>query len=111
MIPLCQRVPNRSFACLGFAEAADSGSDWWPVESPLDQADSLELMGRIAGHYEWDNDDLRPGRKSEGGLHQNLFDSDGALQGSARCVPDEKSEGEPLGITECIYVPVVCRGR
>jgi hypothetical protein len=34
-------------------------------------------MGRIKGHYEWDDDDLTPGHKKEGGLHQNLFDSEG----------------------------------
>lgn len=44
-------------------------------------------MARIAGHYEWADDDLTPGRKREGGLHQNLFDARGNLKGSARFVP------------------------
>ena len=47
-------------------------------------------MGRIKGHYEWDDDDLTPGQKKEGGLHQNLFDSEGNLKGSARFIPDDE---------------------
>ncbi|MBE3075701.1 MAG: hypothetical protein IMZ75_12290 [Actinobacteria bacterium] len=62
-------------------------------------------MGRIKGHYEWDDDDLAPGHKKEGGLHQNLFDSDGKLKGSARFIPDG-SDPEPLVVTETVYVPV-----
>lgn len=64
-------------------------------------------MGRIPGHYEWDDDDLTPGKKREGGLHQNLFDSDGNLKGSARFVPDDQeSQTEPVHITETVYVHV-----
>lgn len=63
-------------------------------------------MGRIKGHYEWDDDDLTPGRKKEGSLHQNLFDSAGNLKGSARFVPDDGTEPEPLVVTETVYVPV-----
>jgi hypothetical protein len=44
-------------------------------------------VGRISGHYEWDDDDLTPGHKKKGGLHQNLFDSEGNLKGSARSSP------------------------
>ena len=58
-------------------------------------------MGRISGHYEWDDDELRPGVKAEGGLHQNLFDEAGQLRGSARFVPGD----EPLIVTETVYVP------
>jgi hypothetical protein len=68
-------------------------------------------MGRIKGHYEWDDDDLAPGRKKEGGLHQNLFDNKGNLRGSARFVPDDGSEQEPLVVTETVYVPVEQRRR
>jgi len=68
-------------------------------------------MGRIKGHYEWDDDDLTPGRKKEGGLHQNLFDSAGNLKGSARFVPDDGTEPEPLVVTETVYVPVEQRRR
>jgi hypothetical protein len=68
-------------------------------------------MGRIKGHYEWDDDDLTPGRKREGGLHQNLFDSKGNLRGNARFVPDDGSEQEPLVVTETVYVPVETRRR
>ncbi|MEU4515487.1 hypothetical protein AB0G05_38835 [Nonomuraea wenchangensis] len=63
-------------------------------------------MGRIKGHYEWDDDNLTPGQKKEGGLHQNLFDSEGNLKGSARFIPDDGSEPEPLIVTETVYVPV-----
>lgn len=62
-------------------------------------------MGRIKGHYEWDDDDLTPGQKREGGLHQNLYDSDGNLKGSARFVPSE-DEADELAVTETTFVPV-----
>lgn len=68
-------------------------------------------MGRIKGHYEWDDDDLTPGQKKEGGLHQNLFDADGNLKGSARFVPDEDGDDEPLVITETVYVTLEERRR
>ena len=68
-------------------------------------------MGLIKGHYEWDDDDLTPGHKKEGGLHQNLFDSEGTLKGSARFIPDDGSEPEPLVVTETVYVPVEQRRR
>ncbi|MFG3553394.1 hypothetical protein ACGGAQ_03305 [Micromonospora sp. NPDC047557] len=68
-------------------------------------------MGRIRGHYEWDDDDLTPGQKKEGGLHQNLFDSEGNLKGSARFIPDDGGEPEPLVVTETVYVPVERRRR
>lgn len=66
-------------------------------------------MGRIPGYYEWDDDSLTPGQKKEGGLHQNLFDDDGNLKGSARFVPsedvDEDQEYETDYVTERVYVP------
>jgi len=68
-------------------------------------------MGRIKGYYEWDNDDLTPGQKKEGGLHQNLFDTEGNLKGNARFIPDDGSEPEPLLVTETVYVPVEQRRR
>jgi hypothetical protein len=68
-------------------------------------------MGRIKGHYEWDDDDLTPGLKKEGGLHQNLFNSEGNLKGSARFIPDDGSDSEPLVVTETVYVPVEQRRR
>ena len=63
-------------------------------------------MGSIKGHYEWDDDHLTPGQKKEGGLHQNLFDSEGKLKRSARFIPEDGSDPEPLFVTETIYVPV-----
>ena len=48
-------------------------------------------MPRIHGTYEYDDDDLTPGNKKEGGLHQNLFDSEGNLKGSARFIPDDEA--------------------
>lgn len=68
-------------------------------------------MARIKGHYEWDDDSLTPGQKREGGLHQNLFDSEGRLKGSARFIPDDEGEPEPLVVTQTVYVPVEQRRR
>lgn len=62
-------------------------------------------MGRIKGYYEWDDDNLTPGQKREGGLHQNLYDSDGSLKGSARFVPSE-DEADDYAVTETVFVPV-----
>ncbi|NLI85077.1 MAG: hypothetical protein GX440_06730 [Propionibacterium sp.] len=66
-------------------------------------------MGRISGYYEWDDDDLTPGRKKEGGLHQNLFDADGSLKGSARFIPADEADPDPVYVTEYVtervYVP------
>lgn len=60
-------------------------------------------MGSIRGRYEWDDDELTPGRKREGGLRQNLFDRDGKLKANARFIPVE--DEEPLVITG----PPTCR--
>ena len=60
-------------------------------------------MGRQAGYYEWDNDELTPGRKKEGGWHQNLYDADGRLKGNARFVPVDESESETYYATETTY--------
>ncbi len=68
-------------------------------------------MARIRGHYEWDDDDLVPGQKKEGGLHQNLYDSEGNLRGNARFIPDEGTEPEPLVVTENVYIPIEERRR
>jgi hypothetical protein len=68
-------------------------------------------MGRISGHYEWDDDELTPGQKKEGGLHQNLFDSGGNLKGSARFIPDNGTNPEPIVVTETVYVPLQERRR
>lgn len=77
----------------------------------MDSRLECRSMGRIRGHYEWDDDDLTPGRKKEGGLHQNLFDDDGNLKGSARFIPDDGSDPEPLVVTETVYIPVEQRRR
>ncbi|CUU65393.1 hypothetical protein [Corynebacterium variabile] len=61
-------------------------------------------MGRIPGYYEWDDDRLSPGNKKEGGLHQNLFDEDGNLKGSARFIPSEESEPSSVDVTEHMFV-------
>lgn len=63
-------------------------------------------MGRIKGHFEWDDDGLTPGRKREGGLHQNLYDSAGNLKGNARFIPDKGADREPLVVTETVYVHI-----
>lgn len=54
-------------------------------------------MPRIPGHYEWDDDELTPSQKKEGGLHQNLF-KDGKLKGSARFIPGEERDSDPVFI-------------
>lgn len=62
-------------------------------------------MPEIPGKYVWDDADLTPGKKKEGGLHQNLFDDEGNLKANARFIPDEeqtKREPEP----EVVYEPV-----
>lgn len=69
----------------------------------------LRCVGSIRGRYEWDDDDLTPGRKREGGLHQNLFDRDGNLKANARFIPAE--DDEPLVITETVYLPIEERRR
>ena len=64
-------------------------------------------MASIKGRYEYDDDDLTPGTKKEGGLHQNLFDSEGNLKGSARFIPDEGQDDpelEPVFAYEPVYV-------
>jgi hypothetical protein len=43
----------------------------------------------IRGRYEYDDASLTPGKKKEGGLHQNLFDAAGNLRANARFIPDE----------------------
>lgn len=73
--------------------------------------DKVRRMGRIKGHYEWDDDALTPGHKREGGLHQNLFDNEGNLKGNARFIPDQEDDPDPLVITETVYVPVEQRRR
>lgn len=66
-------------------------------------------MNRIPGYYEWDDGDLTPGRKKEGGLHQNLFDAEGHLKGSARFIPADDVVPDPTYVTEYVtervYVP------
>ena len=59
-------------------------------------------MGRIPGYYEWDDDDLTPGRKKEGGLHQNLFDADGILKGSAQFIPADEVDSDPALWSGCM---------
>lgn len=49
-------------------------------------------MVSIPGHFEYDDDELTPGNKKEGGLHQNLYDSDGKLKGNARFIPGDADE-------------------
>lgn len=61
-------------------------------------------MPRQAGYYEWDDADLRPGSKKEGGWHQTLFDADGKLKGNARFVPSDEAEFEPTVVYETVYV-------
>src|SRR4051812_16556909 len=60
-------------------------------------------MPSIDGRLEWDDDELTPGKKKEGGLHSTLFDADGNLKSSARFLPNENDrEAEP----ETVYMHV-----
>lgn len=61
------------------------------------------VVASIRGRYEYDDDSLTPGKKREGGLHQNLFDKDGALKGSARFIPDDD---EPTSYSEPVVIYV-----
>ena len=61
-------------------------------------------MVSIRGSYEYDDDDLTPGKKKEGGLHQNLFDSDGNLKGSARFIPSDPDEDQGDAEPSAVYV-------
>lgn len=70
----------------------------------------ISCMARQAGYYEWD-DDLTPGKKKGGGWHQNLYDPEGKLRGSARFVPIADLDNEPIVITETVYVPAEERRR
>lgn len=62
-------------------------------------------MPRIPGHFEWDDDDLTPGNRREGGLSDNLYDSEGDLKGRARFVPGEpQADVQPEVIYEPDYI-------
>lgn len=61
-------------------------------------------MVSIKGRYEYDDDDLTPGKKKEGGLHQNLYDRDGNLKANARFIPDVEQDDNPDPVV--IYQPV-----
>lgn len=71
----------------------------------------MRPVKRIPGYYEWDDDDLTPGRKKEGGLHQNLFDADGCLKGSARFVPADEVDSDPAYVTEYVTEHVYVRAE
>ena len=62
-------------------------------------------MPRISGHFEWDDGDLTPGKKTEGGLSDNLYDDTGDLKARGRFIPsDEQNDPEPQVIYEPVYV-------
>lgn len=49
-------------------------------------------MAEVWGSLKWDDDDLTPGNSKDGGLHNNLYDSDGKLKGAASFIPGDKSD-------------------
>lgn len=61
-------------------------------------------MVSIRGSYEYDDDDLTPGKKKEGGLHQNLFDNEGNLKGNARFIPDDPDADHAEPEPSVIYI-------
>ncbi|SQI18680.1 hypothetical protein [Corynebacterium jeikeium] len=67
-------------------------------------------MPELEGRYVWDDDDLRPGRKKEGGLHSTLFDSEGKPKSSATFHPSEKSEPQSKTTREVVYARKGSRG-
>jgi hypothetical protein len=60
-------------------------------------------MPNMNGRLEWDDDDLTPGKKREGGLHGNLYDRQGTLRGGARFIPDDGAEAEPEVVIHHVY--------
>lgn len=62
-------------------------------------------MPYITGRYEWDDDSLTPGQKKEGGIHGNLYDSEGSLRGSARFIPDDDIHLDDDDVTSTTYIP------
>ncbi|WP_275792887.1 hypothetical protein [Prescottella equi] len=64
-------------------------------------------MVSIKGRYEYDDDDLTPGKKKGGGLHQNLYDRDGNLKANARFIPDVEQDDSPDPVV--IYQPANVR--
>lgn len=67
-------------------------------------------MPSIKGRFEYDDDDLTPGKSKDGGLHQNLYDQGGKLKSNARFIPDEDQsepepyDPEPVVIYEPVYI-------
>ena len=61
-------------------------------------------MPRQFGYITWEDDSLRPGKKQGGGWHQNLFDEEGKLKGSAGFVPCDESELEQLVDPGDVYI-------
>ncbi|MFG2481027.1 hypothetical protein [Streptomyces fagopyri] len=49
----------------------------------------------IPGRLEYP-EDLTPGKTKKGGLHQNLYDSQGRLTGHGDFIPDAENEADPL---------------
>lgn len=58
------------------------------------------MVIRIPGFLEYDDDDLTPGKKKEGGLHQNLYNRDGDLKGHARFIPGEGQDPDPVVVDQ-----------
>ncbi|MFD0315608.1 hypothetical protein [Streptomyces flavalbus] len=50
-------------------------------------------MASLRGRLEY-SDELTPGQTKDGGLHQNLYDSQGRLVGHATFIPDDENEAD-----------------
>ncbi|MGW2563054.1 hypothetical protein ACWCXB_28175 [Streptomyces sp. NPDC001514] len=48
-------------------------------------------MASVSGRFEY-SDGLTPGQSKDGGLHHNLYDSQGRLVGHGRFIPDDENE-------------------
>lgn len=60
-------------------------------------------MPKLPGYLVWDDDELRPGKREKGGLHPNLFDSEGKLKDSATFYPCDEAELQPKNTREVVY--------
>ena len=63
-------------------------------------------MVSIRGRYEYDDEDLTPGKKkgTKGGLSQNLYDTNGDLKSAASFIPDDPNAEPEHDDPSVIYI-------
>ena len=67
-------------------------------------------MPKFPGYIEWDDDELRPGKREGGGEYSNLFDSEGKPKGSATFYRCDEAELQPKNAREVVYARKGSRG-